>query len=101
MLTCIQRLSSVLQWNPDDVEVRTRRALLSFRLRSLKDARDDLDLAIKTSKQASLVQLPNLDSGSEGTYIVIFETISLLASSNDHRSWTGKSVLAICDALKE
>ena len=62
MLDCIRRLSSVLQWNAEDIEVRTRRALLNYRLRSLKEAKDDLDLAIKTSKQTSLVQVPNLDS---------------------------------------
>lgn len=62
MRTCIRRLSDVLQWKPEDVEILTRRGILHYRLRQLSEAKADLDLAVRTSHTSSLIKVPNLDS---------------------------------------
>lgn len=60
--TCIRRLSDVLQWKPEDVEILTRRGVLHYRLRQLSEAKLDLDLAVRTSQTSSLIKVANLDS---------------------------------------
>ena len=62
MKDCVLRLSNILQWKSDDVEILTRRAVLRFRLRLLSDAKSDLDKAVELSTAASLLNLPQLDS---------------------------------------
>lgn len=62
IIDCIQRLSSVLQWNPDDIETLVRRGLLHFRLRQLVAAKTDLDSAVRKSQSQSVIGLPSLDS---------------------------------------
>lgn len=62
MEECLVRLTNILQWKADDVEILTRRGVLHYRLRHLSEAKADLDAAVKTSTTSSLVNLPNLDS---------------------------------------
>lgn len=62
MLECISRLTNILQWKPDDVDILTRRGVLYYRLRLLTEAKADLDLAVRTSQATSLINLPHLDS---------------------------------------
>jgi regulator of sirC expression with transglutaminase-like and TPR domain len=62
MQDCIRKLSSVLQWKPDDIEAMTRRGILSYRLRQLSQAKSDLDFAVRKSQAQSVIGLPNLDS---------------------------------------
>ena len=62
MKDCVSRLSNILQWKSDDVEILTRRAILNYRLRLLGDAKSDLDKAVTLSSASSLINLPQLDS---------------------------------------
>lgn len=59
---CIVRMTNILQWKNDDIEMLTRRGLLYYRMRQLAEAKADLDLAVQKSKESSVVSLPNLDS---------------------------------------
>lgn len=62
MQECVERLSDVLQWKAEDIEVLTRRGVMRYRLRQLGEAKADLDTAVKVSTEISLVQTANLDS---------------------------------------